>query len=296
MFTLAHFSDPHIAPLPAPRFNELLSKRITGYVNYRRNRKGALTGSVLDDLLSDLKQQSPDHIALTGDLVNIALDEEISNAKAWLETVGPGDKVSLVPGNHDAYVVGALEKAMQAWKPYFQGDNATMKEAVTFPYVRKRGALAIIALSTALPTPPFMATGTLGKTQIEQASEKLKAVSGDKCFRVVLIHHPPFVENGRWFKRLTDHANFTAMIAQCGADLILHGHTHRRNVTQINGPDGSVPVVGVPSASSGLSGKHEASRYNLFNIERSNNKWQCLHIERGITPSGRFAELDRRLL
>ena len=37
-FTLAHLSDPHLAPLPQPRATELLGKRALGYVNWVRNR------------------------------------------------------------------------------------------------------------------------------------------------------------------------------------------------------------------------------------------------------------------
>jgi len=293
MYKLAHFSDPHIGPLPEPRLYDLLSKRITGYLNYKRNRAHALTGNVLETLVSDLKAQMPDHIALTGDLVNIALDDEIAAARTWLETIGSPEDISLIPGNHDAYVPGALEKAKRAWTPFLLGDNSN--GTVHFPYVRKRGPLVIIALSTAVATAPFMATGTLGASQIAGASTLLREFSKPEYYRVVLIHHPPFVEKGRWLKRLTDHHVFTTMIEQAGAELILHGHTHRRNTTTLRGPDGPIPVIGVPSASSGLSGKHEPARYNLFTIENHNDRWHTTLVERGITPNGNFQELERKI-
>lgn len=294
MFKLAHFSDPHIGPLPEARLGELFSKRITGYLNYKRNRSKMLTDNILGSLLSDLKAQKPDHIALTGDIVNIALEKEIANARTWLESVGTPKDVSLIPGNHDAYVQGALEKEKQAWAPFWLGDDA--KGGVQFPYVRRRGPIAIIALSSGIATAPFMATGTLGRAQIEEAGQMLKALATEECYRVVLIHHPPFVEKGRHFKRLTDHDAFKQMIEEVGAELILHGHTHRRNQTSITGPKGNVPVVGVPSASSGFQGHHEPSRYNLFSIKKNKTGWQCLLMERGITPKGTFEELSRNEL
>lgn len=294
MFKLAHLSDPHIGPLPHPSLRELLSKRITGYLNYKRNRSHALTSNVLENLLSDLKEQSPDHIALTGDIVNIALDAEIAAARQWLDSVGAPHDVSLIPGNHDAYVSGSLDKAKRAWSPFWLGDDT--KDNVEFPYVRRRGPVALIALSTGVTTAPFMATGTLGQNQIAAAGQILRKLAVPECYRVVLIHHPPFIEKGRWMKRLTDYNVFNKMIKQEGAELILHGHTHRRNVTSLQGPKGSIPVVGVPSASSGLTGKHEPSRYNLFNIEKQNEQWYCLHIERGITADGTFQELSRNRL
>lgn len=294
MFKLAHFSDPHIGPLPRPRLSELFSKRITGYLNYKRNRSHALTGDVLGTLISDLKAQNPDHIALTGDIVNIALDAEIIAARQWLESVAKPVDLTLIPGNHDAYVRGALENAKREWGPFWLADDA--KGEVIFPYLRRRGPLAIVALSTGVATAPFMATGTLGQQQINAATTLLQNLADQNCYRVVMIHHPPFVEKGRYFKRLTDHHAFSQMIEKTGAELILHGHTHRRNVTFLKGPQSPVPVVGVPSASSGLDGKHEPSRYNLFTIKQQNNGWHCLHTERGITAKGTFEELSQNVL
>ena len=75
-FTLAHLSDPHVPPLPAPRFSELMGKRALGYLNWTRNRHKYHRRDVLDTLVSDMQAQVPDHIALTGDLVNLALEAE----------------------------------------------------------------------------------------------------------------------------------------------------------------------------------------------------------------------------
>ena len=81
MFRLAHLSDPHLGPLPEPELLQLLSKRILGYVNWRRNRNKAMGGGYLAGLVEDMLAGAPDHIALTGDLVNIALPLEIEAAK-----------------------------------------------------------------------------------------------------------------------------------------------------------------------------------------------------------------------
>jgi 3',5'-cyclic AMP phosphodiesterase CpdA len=103
-FTLAHLSDPHLAPLPKPRLIELAGKRALGYVNWTRNRHKYQRREVLDALVADMRAQAPDHIAVTGDLVNLALEAEFAPALAWLESVGPPDRVTAIPGNHDAYV------------------------------------------------------------------------------------------------------------------------------------------------------------------------------------------------
>ena len=112
-YVLAHLSDPHLAPLPQPRWTELLNKRITGYINWQRNRRFVHERAALDAIVADLKAQAPDHIACTGDLTNIALREEFARGRQWLESLGTPENVSLVPGNHDAYV-RALKRS-NAW-------------------------------------------------------------------------------------------------------------------------------------------------------------------------------------
>ena len=111
MFTLAHLSDVHLGPLPNLTLRQLLSKRITGYVNWHRNRRKQLFGNTLELLLEDVIARRPDHIAITGDLVNLATEVEIEAAGQWLEVFPDPRNVSVVPGNHDAYVPGAIDKA-----------------------------------------------------------------------------------------------------------------------------------------------------------------------------------------
>ena len=80
MFVLAHLSDPHLAPLPRPRAWELAGKRALGFANWLRRRREHHRAEVLDTIIRDLNGVKPDHVALTGDLVNIALDREFAGA------------------------------------------------------------------------------------------------------------------------------------------------------------------------------------------------------------------------
>jgi 3',5'-cyclic AMP phosphodiesterase CpdA len=125
VFVLAHLSDPHLAPLPSPRIGELASKRALGYLNWLHKRRAIHRRDVLAAIVADLHAARPDHIAVTGDLVNIALPVEIANAARWLDGLGPPVQVSLVPGNHDAYVPGAAAQCTWAWAPYMAGDAAS---------------------------------------------------------------------------------------------------------------------------------------------------------------------------
>src|SRR5215470_5993435 len=104
MFVLAHLSDPHLAPLPAPRPMELAGKRLLGFVNWRLRRHACHRREVLDALVADVAAAAPDHVAVTGDLINLALEAEFGPARAWLARLGAADRVTMVPGNHDIYV------------------------------------------------------------------------------------------------------------------------------------------------------------------------------------------------
>src|SRR5258705_4488117 len=130
MFTLAHLSDPHLAPLPWPRPLELFSKRGLGYINWWRKRRLIHRPEMLRDIVADLAAHAPDHVAVTGDLVNLSLRNEFSPARDWLQSLGGTREITVVPGNHDAYVRAAVP-ALSQWAEYIRGD---MDEA--FPFVR----------------------------------------------------------------------------------------------------------------------------------------------------------------
>ncbi len=284
MFHLAHISDIHLSPLPALTLRELVSKRITGYVNWRSNRKGSMTGSTLDVLVADMKAQAPDHIAVTGDLVNLALDEELETAQRWLKTLGDPANVSVVPGNHDAYVPGALKKARRLWEPWMRGDlEAAENLPVEFPYLRIRGDVALIGVSSARATAPFMATGDIRERQAAKLGALLAETGKLGLFRVIMIHHPPVRGAAPTHKRLLGIGLFQRTVHKQGAELVLHGHTHLATQYNINGPDWQIPVICVPSASQGFDGNHKPpSAFNLFSIARTNAGWSCTMVERGI--------------
>ncbi|MGY3465265.1 3',5'-cyclic AMP phosphodiesterase CpdA [Bradyrhizobium sp. LM6.11] len=218
-FTLAHLSDPHLPQLPKPRLIELAGKRALGYINWTRNRHKYQRREVLDALVADVKAQGPDHIAVTGDLVNLALEAEFAPARAWLDGVGPPDRVTTIPGNHDAYVRATSHRFGETFAPYLAGDDGR----IGFPSVRRRGPLALISLSTAVPTLPLMATGTLGRDQLAALEEGLERLAAEDVFRVLLVHHP--LKSGAYHKRMTDSAGLLTLLKRHGVELILHGHT-----------------------------------------------------------------------
>ena len=295
MFTLAHLSDPHL-PMPAARVSQLLNKRATGYFNWWRNRAHIHVPEALAGIVADIKARKPDHIALTGDLVNVSLPQEFRRAADWLAAFDAPDRLTVIPGNHDVYVATPWREGIGLWGAYIAGDGAPPAQGFdVFPTLRRRGSVALIGLSTGVPKPPLLATGTLGEAQIARAERLLGQAGRDGLCRIVLIHHPPLANQSR-FKHLTDNALFRAMICRVGCDAILHGHNHRSEIARIDGPSGPIPVLGVASASAAADSKYGRARYHLIHIEREDSGWRLRVELRALTADASGCEPDGELM
>ncbi len=291
MLVLAHISDLHLAS--PPRLAELIGKRGLGFINWHRGRKNIHRVEVLDAVTRDLKACTADHIAVTGDLVNLSLPAEYKRARAWLEALGPPSAVTVIPGNHDIYLPQARHGPAEFWGECMRGDDGA--EPGVFPFLRRRGSVALIALSSALPTAPFLATGRLGAAQLSRFAAALDRTKG--LFRVVLIHHPPVSPVSRYLRRLTDAAEFRRVLAEQGAELVLHGHDHRRSLIWLDGPRHPIPAIGVPSASARAPhGSEDAAGYNLYRIDSEAGAWRCEMLARERSADGIVREIECRTL
>src|SRR5260370_4961695 len=218
-----------------------------------------------------MQAQAPDHIAITGDLVNLALEAEFAPSRAWLESVGAPDRVTVIPGNHDAYVRATRHHFAEAWGHYFDGDDGR-DGGVTFPWLRRRGPLALISVSSAVPTPPLMATGRLGRTQLDALEGVLARLSAEHAFRVLLIHHP--LHSDSRVKRLTDSSKLLALLKKHGVELILHGHDHVHSTIWIYAPASAIPAIGVPPASPRAQGRYPGAAYHPLSNQRHGDAWR----------------------
>ena len=298
MFRLAHISDVHLGPLPAVSYRELASKRMVGYVNWQRNRRKLLHEGIVESLVADIGHQGVDHLAITGDLVNLALDGEIEIARNWLTSLGAPEGVSVVPGNHDAYVPGAFAKISKAWAPWMSADGLIGNVSPeTFPYVRVRGNVALIGVTSARATAPFMATGFFRSRQAERLVKALRDARERGLFRVVMIHYPPVRNAVPTHKRLLGIGRFQRVIRLAGAELVLHGHSHLPSRSTIRGKDGPVPVIGVSAAGQAPDGHKPVAQWNLFDISGEQGKWSLSLTRRAFTgPTTHCAPLESVVL
>lgn len=263
-------------------FRAMANKRLTGVLNWHRARATIHSMAVLEAIIADIRQHKPDHIALTGDLVNVGYPPEFPVAARMVETLGGPTEVSVIPGNHDAYVRGSLPAMDACFAPFMcsDGDEAPGASGLAerFPYLRIRQNVAFIGINTGIPTVPFFATGTMGPEQGRKLAKLLEETGQQGLFRVLMLHHPPVTRGVKFGRGLTDSRLFEDVLRKHGAELILHGHNHRFSVQHISGKDGQVPVIGVGSASAVPGTAQHLAEYNLIRIVPGSE--QALHIER----------------
>jgi 3',5'-cyclic AMP phosphodiesterase CpdA len=165
-----------------------------------------------------------------------------------------------------------------------------------FPFVRRFGDIALIALSSAIPTMPFIAAGKVGSLQRGLLGEALSRLGRERLFRVVLIHHPPLPGQAGWHRGLRDAGRTTEVMKQHGVELVLHGHNHEQTILEFETASGVATVIGVPSASEAVEGREPAARYNEYAIARSDGGWRCEMVGRAATATEHVWECERRVL
>ena len=281
MFTLAHTTDWHTTQLAGAGAAPFLSKRFFGWLSWNIRRHRVHRPEVLQAMFADLADQAPDHVAITGDLTNVALPQEFQQAALLLRSLGPPEWVSVIPGNHDAYVAVPPERSWDLWAPYLVSDagagtsassdtdaDSRAPRAADFPTLRVRGEIAIVGVCTALPTPLFQASGLVGGEQLARLEALLLELRERDLFRVVLIHHPITDVELERRRRLRDADAVLEVLARAGAELVLHGHRHRTVLAHAAGPEGKIPVVGARSASDVGEKEKKRAQYHLYGIWR----------------------------
>jgi 3',5'-cyclic AMP phosphodiesterase CpdA len=293
--SLAHLSDPHLSyEAIRLRPRDYVGKRLLSRLSWRRDRHRKHRPEVLDAVVADIRAQAPDEILVTGDLTNLATPAEFAHAATWLRHLGDPAHVSVVPGNHDALVRAPWEESFALWRPWMAPDKAA-EDGAAFPYLRVRGGVAIIGLSSAVPTPPFLATGRVGMAQRERLRRLLAETGEQGLFRLVLVHHPLADGVVSRRKSLTDAAGVRDALAEAGAELVLWGHAHQAGLYTVPGPHEPIPALGAASASR-LSGSDAsmACWHHLLIEPAASAGWQVkvtvrrLHPEGGMRTAGSY--------
>ena len=270
-FTIAHLSDLHLpVPTRRPALRDLLSKRFFSWLSWRKSRRFIHRPEILTRVMADIEASGADHLMVSGDLTNLALPEEFAQARDWLAAQGGPERTTVVPGNHDALVPVPWREGLGLWTRWM-GDAGAES---AFPFVKRIGGVAVVGVSTAVPTAPFMATGRVGAAQLRRLESALESLGREGLFRIVMIHHPITEGAVVGRKALTDRAAVRETLRRAGAELVLHGHSHHAALEQVPGPSGPIPVVAAPSASGDASVKGPPGGWSQVEIAASNEAWR----------------------
>jgi 3',5'-cyclic AMP phosphodiesterase CpdA len=276
---IAHFSDLHLLSLEGMSLGRFLNKRITGLAMLRLHRKSAHKPFAVRAVAEEVKRARVDHVAITGDLTNLALEAEFDLVKKFLEEdlgLGP-DTVSVIPGNHDVYTRGSANKRrfeqyfadyIKSELPEFGVDHCGAR----YPYVKLRGPVAIVGMSTAVPRGPLMAAGRFGAAQIDQLAKLLEHPEVKSRSKVILQHHPAHNVKNRvvaYLEGLHDSKKMLTTLRKLEHGLILHGHSHIRVRRTIETEVGRIDVCGATSASLLSDHQHRHSGFNLYEYDAS---------------------------
>lgn len=272
---IAHFSDLHVLDWNGVGPGRFLNKRLTGWVNIRFKRGHIHRSQYVRAIAREIRARKVDHVIITGDLTNLALEPEFALAHAILEDeMGlPAEAISIVPGNHDLYTQGALRsrRFTNFFSKYTRCDIDVAVDIGTghFPYVKLRGPVAIIGLSSAVPRLPLVASGELGEPQLEALAAALDHPEVRKRTPVFVLHHPvhnPPSAMKTYMGGLLDADALRARIVDIPRGLLLHGHLHRRIQRIVPTARGAILSVGATSASLHHEDAHRMAGFNTYDV------------------------------
>ena len=238
---------------------------------------------------------------MTGDLVNLGLPEEFVLAAEWLRGLGPPERVTAIPGNHDAYVRLHPERGTGHWQPYMRSNEAgealVRTPPTAFPFVQRFGDVALVALSSAISTMPFIAAGRLGTAQRALLGLALEELGRRGLFRVVLIHHPPLAGQAGWRRGLRDAKELTQPAQGEGRRARATRAQSRADALRARDRDRPRDRRWCPVGVGGGFGRISAARYNEYRIGKVNNGWRCEMVGRAVADSNTHVlECERRIL
>lgn len=301
--TLAQISDVH---LPFPNWPPLRMwnvKRALGLLNWVRGRRSVHRFEAVDLMLADMKAQTPDHIAVTGDLVNLGLPQEYRAALSWLQVLGPPETVSVIPGNHDIYCpVDPDDDCRTLWSSYMQSDavgrDFSLRDGAQFPFMRRIGPVVLIGANSALPTRPFIAHGIVGDVQLQAIENALRYVAKKGLFSCLMLHHPPLPGQTAKRRALVDADKMVKVIRNNPVGLVIYGHNHVDAITWIDNTEhqnGKLSVCGAASGSAYRRHKREPlARYYLYTFCDDGGRMSVERLTRGLNETrNAVVEIDR---
>ena len=273
---IAHLSDLHLLALQGVPARRFMNKRFTGWLNLRLKRGSIHRSEYVRAIAREIARLDVDHVVVTGDLTNLALESEYELARELFENelgLDPS-RITIVPGNHDMYTRGAMtsrrfERYFGLWLESDLPELAVEAGAGRFPVVKLRDGVAIVSLSSAVPRLPLVAAGELGQAQRDALARVLAHPEVTRRTLVLALHHPVV---HRWsrikthLEGLRDTTELLAQLQDVPRGLLLHGHLHRRIQRPVPTTAGKLLQVGATSASLHHDDPDRMAGFNLYDL------------------------------
>ncbi len=268
---IAHLSDLHLLDLKGVEFHRFLNRRITGMVNLMTRRKDAHSAQIFERVLEDLLDQKVDHVVITGDLSNLALESEFERVAAYLRLLWDYRHVSVVPGNHDYYTGGArrTRRFEKTFYPYMFPEFSDL-DVDLYPYAKDLGPVTIFGFCSPTETLPLFADGYVDPGQQMRFVRLVKAPKFRNTFKIALLHHHFHGAHNplELTSVLRNRRQMRDLLLDNGVDLVLHGHDHKAYRGWLANTERRIPVIGAGSCTATAPDPDRVARYNIYTIAR----------------------------
>jgi Icc protein len=221
---IAHLSDAHILEARPSSGSHNLSVK---FVSLGRTLDGAGRAKKLERALSVAKRSGADHFVISGDLTEVGSEEQYEAFAVVLHdsAIDP-ERVTLVPGNHDAYSSG------DAWKRALEGPlRAFATGAADLPgRVVDRGDVVFLPIDVSCHQSIARSAAELTAENADALERRLRDPGFEHKAVVVVQHHQPFGHARsawQWWDGLRGHARLMDLLGRYRPVSLLHGHMHK---------------------------------------------------------------------
>jgi 3',5'-cyclic AMP phosphodiesterase CpdA len=242
---IAHLSDLHLLE-PHVERRPLCDRIRLGYLSLLRPIDAAARFKRASRALAHARAKGFDHLVISGDLTEDGEPAQFEELARMLAESGiPADRITLVPGNHDAYSdPRQLSRAFEGpLRPYAAVGAGRAGKVIDL------GEAVLLPVSTAVHQHWASSWGHIDSVGFEHLERRTSDPGIAKRAVVVVQHHAPTrhpIAALQWVDGLRGYGRLLALLRKVRGVQVLHGHLHRA-VTRVLELGGISRVFGAPA-------------------------------------------------
>jgi Icc protein len=258
---IAHISDVHM--LESRRPSATSYEMSLRFLSFGRALDAQGRTQKLNRALKAAKQSGAQHFVISGDLTEIGTQSQFEAFGQALDESGlPADRVTLVPGNHDAYA------APDAWKKAMEGPLRAYRSASADEpgKVVEREGVVFLPIDVACHQSIARSAGELTDAAAEAVERRIEDPALRDRAVVLVQHHPPYAHARsawQWIDGLRGCTRLMEILRKNQHVQVLHGHLHDV-VDRIIGL-GKSRVFGAPA----VVDDKDTPRVRLYDVQNS---------------------------